>query len=52
MILTPGRYELSTGTTLTVSRGRNRLLMDSTGYGNVELFPELETKFLLKPLDV
>ena len=47
-----GRYELPIGATLAISRERDRLFVDASGHGKMELFAESETKFFLQSMNV
>jgi Domain of unknown function (DUF3471) len=44
-----GSYEIGHDTILTVTRDGNRLMVQPTKYGKLEIFPESETVFFLSP---
>ena len=46
-----GRYELAPNLVLTISRQGDRLMAQATGQGEIQLFPESETKYFLKVVD-
>jgi D-alanyl-D-alanine carboxypeptidase len=46
-----GEYQLRPDFSLTVTRRGDRLITQATGQGEVEVFPESETKFFLKVTD-
>jgi CubicO group peptidase (beta-lactamase class C family) len=46
-----GRYELSPGLILVVTKNENGLMIQRTGQPKIELFPESETRFFVKGLD-
>lgn len=46
-----GRYELTPGFILTVTREENRLFLQATGQDKFELFPETELKYFLQEVD-
>jgi CubicO group peptidase (beta-lactamase class C family) len=47
-----GRYELTPKVHLTITREGDHLMVQPTGQPRLELFPESETEFFLKPIDV
>jgi CubicO group peptidase (beta-lactamase class C family) len=44
----PGKYELTPGFVVTVTREGNSLMAQATGQGKFELFPESDTRFFAK----
>ncbi|MBK5291364.1 MAG: serine hydrolase [Acidobacteriia bacterium] len=46
-----GKYQLAPNFILSVTRDGDRLLTQATGQGQVEIFPESETKFFLKVVE-
>ena len=46
-----GEYELNPGFIITILRRADKLISQATGQGEVELFPESETRFFLKVVD-
>jgi CubicO group peptidase (beta-lactamase class C family) len=46
-----GRYELAPNLVLTISKQGDRLMAQATGQGEIQLFPESETKYFLKVVD-
>ena len=46
-----GRYELAPNLVLTITRQGDRLMAQATGQGEIQLFPESETKYFLKVVD-
>jgi CubicO group peptidase (beta-lactamase class C family) len=47
-----GRYELSSGLVLVVSKDENGLMIRTSDQPKIEIFPESETRFFVKGLDV
>ena len=48
----PGEYQLSDGTVLTVSKDRNRLFIEQSGNGKIELYAESSVRFFTKATDL
>lgn len=46
-----GQYEAAPGFVLTVAKEGEKLMVQATGQGSVEIFPESETKFFLRAVD-
>lgn len=46
-----GQYELEPGWVMTVTKESDRIFMQWTGQGRVEMFPESSTKFFVKVID-
>lgn len=46
-----GKYELHPGFVLSVTRVGNKLITQATGQPQLQVFPESEAKFFLKPVD-